>query len=338
MKLIDIKKLQTIINKVGLLNFFDTVINRLEHDFKRWDSFEKNARHATHSKHGVIELMPASDSEFYSMKFVNGHPINPSFGKLSVMAVGLLARVEDGMPLMFCEMTLLTAIRTACTSALVAKYAARPESSVLGFIGTGAQSEFQAIAFSRIFNIKKVYGYDIDRNAAIKTKNNLAKFNIDFTVVDSIADVLVNCDILTTATASKKQDVLVHYKDIPLGCHVNAIGGDCPGKTELNINEFSNSNVIVEYTPQTKIEGEIQNLKSNLDVLELHDIIKSNVKARENNDEITLFDSVGFALEDYSILRVLYDAVLEQNIVASSDYIPKIGNPKNLFEMFIEMD
>ncbi|MBT4885238.1 MAG: ornithine cyclodeaminase [Legionellales bacterium] len=338
MKLIDIKKLQKIITEIGLLDFFDLVIARLELDYKNWDNFEKNARHATHSKDGVIELMPASDSEYYAMKFVNGHPNNPSVGKLSVMAVGLLAQVADGMPLMFCEMTLLTAIRTACTSALVAKYAARPESSILGFIGVGAQSEFQAIAFSRVFNIEKIYGYDIDHAAAIKTKNNLAKFNIDFIVASSVADVLVNCDILTTATAAKKQDVLVHYKDIPRGCHINAIGGDCPGKTELDINEFEKCNIIVEYIPQTQIEGEIQNLKTNLNIIELHDLIKGNVVVRADKDDITLFDSVGFALEDYSVLRVLYDAVLQQNIVASSDYIPKIDNPKNLFDMFINMD
>ena len=98
------------------------------------------------SSQGVIELMPICDDEYYAFKYVNGHPYNPQSNKLTVVAVGMLSQVKDGYPLMISEMTLLTALRTAGTSALAARYLAKPNSKVMAMIGTGSQSEFQVIA------------------------------------------------------------------------------------------------------------------------------------------------------------------------------------------------
>src|ERR1700748_1330344 len=98
---------------------------------------EELARHATHSSVGVIELMPACDGQLYSFKYVNGHPKNTSVGLLTVTAFGVLADVETGYPLLLSELTLTTALRTAATSALVARRMARPESRVMALIGNG---------------------------------------------------------------------------------------------------------------------------------------------------------------------------------------------------------
>ncbi len=337
MKLVDINCLRNIISKVGLFSLFDLIIDRIEYDYKNWDDFVKNPRHATHSDTGVIELMPASDSEYYGFKYVNGHPGNTKDGKLSVMALGMLSTISDGLPLMFCEMTLLTAIRTAATSALVAKYCAKPSSKILGVIGTGAQAEFQIIALSRVFNFEKIIGYDSNYDALEKTKHNLEKLNIDFIIANNLDEVLVDVDILTTATANKKKDVIVNSDMVPEGCHINAIGGDCPGKTELDINQFTNSHIVVEYLPQTKIEGEIQDLKIQVPISHLHDVVKHNVVPRTDDKMITIFDSVGFALEDYSALRVVYDLASEHDIFIYGDFIPKVSDPKNLFATILDV-
>lgn len=337
MKLVDINCIRKIIKKVGLFNLFDLVIERIEYDYKNWDDFVKNPRHATHSDVGVIELMPASDSEYYGFKYVNGHPGNTKDGKLSVMALGMLATIGDGLPVMFCEMTLLTAIRTAATSALVAKYCAKPSSKVLGVIGTGAQAEFQIIALSRVFKFEKIIGYDNNYAALEKTKYNLKQLNIDFIIANSLDEVLVDVDILTTATANKKKDVILNADDVPEGCHINAIGGDCPGKTELDINQFTNSHIVVEYLPQTQIEGEIQDLKTDIPLTEFHDVVKYNVVPRKDDKMITIFDSVGFALEDYSALRVIYDLASQHNIFITGDFIPKVSDPKNLFATILDV-
>ncbi len=331
MQMIETHKLFKIINKVGMLSFFDLVINRLEKDFSNWDKFSHGPRHATHVPDGVIELMPTCDGEYYSVKYVNGHPKNVFDNKPCVMALGLLARVSDGTPLMFTEMTFLTAIRTACTSALAAKFVANKNSSKFGIIGTGAQAEFQILAFSRIFNLTTVIGFDIDSNAMLKTKENLAPYGINFICAENINDVIQKADILTTATAAKSHEVLIDPKEIPVGCHINAIGGDCPGKTELDLKNIAAKNIIIEYLPQTKIEGEIQQLDDFSNVIELHKIIKNNINIRSSAKDITVFDSVGYSVEDYSILRVLYELCLEHKVITTDSYLPLTADPKNLF-------
>lgn len=336
MRLLALSHIQNLIQVVGCRDFFLQVIERIEVDYQHWERFKKTPRHATHVPGGVIELMPASDDHYYAMKYVNGHPQNTSSGKPCVMAVGLLTRVSDGMPLLFSEMTILTAIRTACTSALVAKYCARPESKILGCIGLGAQIEFQIVAFQCLFAITTVYLYDIDPGAVEKTVANIQHLGLQIVVADSAQAVAKHADILTTATAAKEHAILLHREDIKPGTHINAIGGDCPGKTEWDIQEFVEDTIVVEYLPQAKIEGEIQRLNDPDSVHSLHTVIEKGSTLRENATEITFFDSVGFALEDYSILRVVYALSQTHKIFASDDYIPTIENPKDLFSLLLE--
>ncbi len=88
---------------------------------------------------------------------------------------------------------------------------------------------------------------------------------------------------------------------------------------------------MVEYKPQSLIEGEVQQCKANLIYAELWELVCKNKPGRRNNREITLFDSVGFALEDYSILRVVYELAKEYQLGSESDLIPELNDPKNLF-------
>ena len=100
----------------------------IEADFKRWPLFDKTPRVASHSDVGVIELMPTSDGETYGFKYVNGHPSNMKQGLQTVTAFGLLADVATGYPVLLSEMTILTALRTAATSAMAAKWLAKASS------------------------------------------------------------------------------------------------------------------------------------------------------------------------------------------------------------------
>src|SRR5690606_5578896 len=87
------------------------------------------------------------------------------------------------------------------------------------------------------------------------------------------------------------------------GVHINAVGGDCPGKTELHRDILLRSSVFVEFPPQTRIEGEIQQLPEDHPVTELWQVISGDVPGRVSDAQNTLFDSVGFAIEDFSALR-----------------------------------
>lgn len=321
------------IQTVGLEPFFLMLIEQLEKDFKHWQSFEKSPRHAIHYKHGVIELMPCSDQELYSFKYVNGHPDNTLNGNLCVVAMGLLADVKSGYPLLISEMTLLTAIRTAAVAALGTKYLARKNSKILAIIGCGAQSEFQAMAIKSILQIDEVKIFDIDSTAMDKFQNNMTS---EFTLINkckSTEHAISNADIIITATAANKQNRLFTKEQIKNGTHIHAMGGDGPGKTEHDAELLKQSKLVVEFSEQSIKEGEIQQLDSSHIYAELWQIISRKKPGRENDNEITLFDSVGFAIEDMSVLKLVYKLDQELNIGTDIDMLPDLKDPKNLYSL-----
>jgi len=333
MRLLDIPAIQSMIKHIGLKTFYLQLINQLESDFSQWKKFNKSPRHATYYDHGVIELMPCSDDELYSFKFVNGHPDNTKSGKLCVAAMGLLADVESGYTLMISEMTILTAIRTAAVSALGAKYLARPNSSRLSIIGTGAQAEFQAMALLAVLPITDIYIYDTDTLAMDKFVKNLSSEFKSITVCDSVDQAIDNTDIIVTATAAKKSVCLFTEQQIKPGTHIHAMGGDCPGKTELSQALLKKSKLIVEFTEQSLIEGEIQQLGAEHIYAELWQIINNQLPGRVDNNEITIFDSVGFALEDLSTLKLVYRLAQDYNFGEQVYLTPELDNPKDLYSL-----
>lgn len=331
-KVITIPDIQKLIAKVGIKDFFLALIGALEKEFSRWDHFQKSPRHASHFDQGVIELMPICDDELYSFKYVNGHPNNTFSKKLTVVALGLLADVKSGYPLMISEMTLLTAFRTAATSALAAKYLAKTNVKHIGIIGTGAQSEFQVLAQSALFNIETVKYFDIDPDAMKKFHDNLKDQSFQLIPCKNAKEVIDGVDIITTATASKGSSKIVSRDELKVGLHINGIGGDCPGKTELDKSILSQVKIVVEFLPQSKMEGEIQHLESGAKVhAELWEIVTNKKKGRESDSEITLFDSVGFAIEDFAILKLVRELAIKNNIGTEMDLIPALKDPKNLF-------
>jgi ornithine cyclodeaminase len=334
MKIMTVSDIQKLIELIGLERFFKRITAELEEDFSRWYGFLLSPRHATHYLHGVIELMPCADQQFYAFKYVNGHPGNPYNGKLSVVAVGLLSDVATGYPLMISEMTLLTAFRTAATGVLAAKYLANKDSKTLAIIGTGAQSEFQVLAFASFFPIEEVRFFDIDPQAMGKFTQNLAGRQFRLTPCGNIAETVHHADILITATAAKKRQSLLGIGDIAPGAFILAMGGDCPGKTELSVEFLNHVKVVVEFQPQTLIEGEVQQCPSNTVYAELWELVCKHKPGRQNNSEVILFDSVGFALEDYSILRVVFELANEYQLGTDLPLIPDLEDPKDLFGLF----
>ncbi|MGC1523197.1 MAG: ornithine cyclodeaminase, partial [Steroidobacteraceae bacterium] len=321
--------------------FIEQLAGEIEADYRRWDDFEKSPRHATHSAVGVIELMPTSDGRLYSFKYVNGHPGNTAKNLLTVTAFGVLADVATGYPLLLSEMTFVTALRTAATSALAARRMARPGSRVMALIGNGAQSEFQAIAFHRMLGVRSLRLYDTDPQATAKLMRNLSMLrlpDLSVTRCASTADAVHGADIVTTATADKRNATILTPEMMAPGMHLNAVGGDCPGKTELHadILRLPDLRIVVEFEPQARIEGEIQQLDAAeaaaVQVTELADVLRARHPGRAGMREITLFDSVGFALNDFSALRYLRRLNAEQpDGGLRIDLIPELDDPKDLF-------
>ena len=303
----------------------------LETDFRRWQSFDKSERVANHTPFGVIELMPISDPELYAFKYVNGHPFNPSRGYQTVTAFGVLADVHNGYPVFLAEMTLLTALRTAATSALIARAIARPDSRVMAMIGSGSQSEFQAIAFRELLGISTLRIWDTDPESMRKFVRNLEPLGFDIEIATSGADAVRGADIVTTCTADKANAIVLSDAVVEPGMHINAIGGDCPGKTELDPAILARSSVFVEYPPQTRIEGEIQQLDAEFEVTEVWAVLAGLTAGRTSPEQVTVFDSVGFALEDFSALRYVRDQTEGTEFSQQLDLVADSDDPKDLF-------
>ncbi len=332
---VSVENMMRLVHHIGLERFLAELACEIEADFKRWESFDKTPRVASHSKIGVIELMPTSDGELYAFKYVNGHPQNTKQGLQTVTALGLLAEVATGYPVLVTEMTLLTALRTAATSAMAAKYLAPKNAHTMAMIGNGAQSEFQCIAFKSICGIKSVRLYDIDARASAKCAKNLENSGLDVGICESAQEALLGAEIITTCTADKQYATILTDNMIGSGVHINAIGGDCPGKTELHPDILGRSTIFVEFPEQTRIEGEIQQLADDHPVTEFWKVLVGADSGRASNDQITLFDSVGFAIEDFSALRTILGMVKGTEFFEELDLLADPDDPRDLYGMFL---
>ena len=326
---IGVQDMRRLVRSTGTKAFLTQLAGYIRHDFSRWAEFEKSARVASHSREGVIELMPTSDGRLYTFKYVNGHPNNPKTGKLTVTAFGVLADVATGYPLLISEMTLLTALRTAATSAFAASVLARPDSRVMALVGAGAQSEFQALAFRATLGIEEIRVYDPDSRAVDKFMANAAGFGMTLLRSASVEDAVRGADVVTVCTAVKGRQAVINAAMLSPGTHINAIGGDCPGKTELHADILDIGKYFVEFTPQTRIEGEIQQAPADYPVIELWEVLNGIKHGRTSAADVTVFDSVGFAIEDFSALRLVHDLTAASPKVL--DLVPDLADPKNLY-------
>ena len=332
---VSVDNMMQLIHRIGVEDMLKGIATYIEEDFRRWELFDKTPRVASHSREGVIELMPTSDGDVYGFKYVNGHPKNTRDGLQTVTAFGLLANVHTGYPVLMSEMTVLTALRTAATSALVARYLAPKGADTMALIGNGAQSEFQALAMRAIRGVTKLRLYDIDPAATEKAMRNLGAMGFDLTACASAQEAMEGAQIVTTCTADKQYATILTDNMVGAGIHINAIGGDCPGKTELHKDILLRSGIFVEYPPQTRIEGEIQQLDADYPVTELWQVITGQAEGRKDARQITLFDSVGFAVEDFSALRYVHSRLKAAGLFQDLDMIADPDDPRDLFGMIL---
>lgn len=330
---VSVDHMMQLVHHIGLGAMLAQLADYIEADFRRWELFDKSPRVASHSKEGVIELMPTSDGEVYGFKYVNGHPKNTRDGLQTVTAFGLLANVANGYPVLLSEMTILTALRTAAMSALAAKYLAPKGAKTMAMIGNGAQCEFQATAFQKVCGITSVRLYDIDPAATKKAARNLAGRGLEVVACTTAEEAITGAEIITTCTADKQYATILTDNMVGSGVHINAIGGDCPGKTELHKDILMRSDIFVEYPEQTRIEGEIQQLDADHPVTEFWEVITGTANGRVSDGQITLFDSVGFAIEDFSALRFVRDHIADAGTYIDLDMLADPDDPRDLFGM-----
>jgi len=281
--------------------------------------------------------MPICDDKYFTFKYVNLHPKNPDQGLMTIVATGQLVRIDTGYPLMFSEMTALTALRTAATAAIATDLMARIDSHILAMIGTGAQSEFLVKAMCAVREIREVRYFDIDPLAMDKFENNFNGSSFKLTRCANAEEGVKGVDIITTCTACKAHVDVIKNDWVKPGVHINGIGGDSVGKTELEFSILARSRIVVEYFEQSRGEGEIQRF-SKEEVkervyAELHELITGAKAGRDDEKQITLYDAVGIGLEDYSVLRLTYELAEKYNLGKELNFVPVLANPKNLISI-----
>lgn len=330
-----------LVQQYGFENYLKDLMQALRRDFARWENFTKMPRPAMHVPGGVLELMPICDNElYYTFKYVNCHPKNPETGKMTVVATGQLSQIDTGYPLMFSEMTLLTALRTAATSALATDLMARKNAKIVAIIGNGAQSEFQIRGLQLVRNIEEVRYFDIDEKAMNKFEKNMKNSGLKLVRCSSAKEAVDSADIITVVTACKANVHVIENAWVKDEVHINALGGDTVDKTELEKSILPRSRVVVEYFDQSFIEGEIQKFSEEearkIVYAEMHELVTGKKIGRENDTEITLFDSVGIALEDYAVLRLTYELAQKYQIGDEAILTPITKDPKDLFAILGE--
>ncbi len=312
-----------IVQTFGLNNIMDTLIDYTTAAIKKYNSdlvevptrfgFNYETRNP-----GLIEMMPAHVKEKeVAIKVVGYHPKNPQLYNLPTIlstissyctATGHLKGVADGV--------LLTSLRTGAASAIVTKILAKSDSSTLGLIGCGAQAVTQLHAISRVAPIQKVLIYDIDTNTIDSFVERSAMLGIEVVIIrSSIQEIISTSDIVCTATSIDINEgpLFDNIKPLP-HLHINAVGSDFPGKTELPLSLLKNSIVCPDFLEQAKKEGECQQLEDSEIGPDIISLVKNSNNYIGNQLKTTVFDSTGWALEDQIVVNLFFELAKKYNL------------------------
>jgi alanine dehydrogenase len=271
---------------------------------------------------GIFLFMPAylEKEGFFGIKIVSVFPKNIERKLSTIQAAYLLNDPATGEILALMDGILLTAMRTGATSALATKYLSRKNAETLGIIGAGAQAPFQAEAISKVRPIHRMLVYDKDRKIAENFSETVSNsLRIPVHVMASPREVVIDSDILVTVTTSTTP--VFDGQDLKGGTHINAVGAYTPEMRELDDLTVRKSKVVVDTYEGCMAEAgdlliPIRNGKFSKENIhaDLGEIVVGQKPARTSEDEITLFESVGFALEDLVVASLAYGRAIEKGV------------------------
>lgn len=271
---------------------------------------------------GDFRTMPAylEDMGAAGVKVVNVHPENPEKHEIpSVMATIVLLSPETGKPLAIMAGTKITGYRTGGAGGVAAKHLARKNSEIVGMIGTGVQARTQLLALDEIFDLNRVKAYDLSKENRTKYSERMgSELDAEVEAVDEERKAVESVDIIVTTTPSRSP--ILKDEWIPEEAHINAIGADAEGKQELDPRILKRGKIVVDDWEQASHSGEISVSITNGE-LEKHDIygqigevVAGKKIGRESEDEITIFDSTGLAVQDIATAWKVYERAREQDI------------------------
>ena len=215
--------------------------------------------------------------------------------------------------------TLITGYRTGAAGAVSVKVLARKDAHCLVSVGTGNQARMQARAISRVMDINEIYAWDEVPDAVYRFKQDMEKeLGILVTVTKTKREAVERADVLVTTTRGRGS--VIESAWVKAGTHIVAVGTDQRGKQEFDPEIFRNAKIINDSIEQCIVKGETQHAinggiitKEQIHA-EIGEILLGIKAGRENDDEITIFDTTGMAVQDNVTADIIYKRAIENNI------------------------
>jgi alanine dehydrogenase len=312
----------------GLLSMGE-VLEAVEMAFgqKGLGSVQMPAKSYLHFKrfNGDLRTMPSYLEELgvSAVKIVNVHPDNPVMhGLPTVMGVIVLVDPTIGGPISIMGGTAVTYMRTGAAGGVAAKYLARKDSRIAGFIGAGTQARSQLMGLVEVFRkLDEVRVYDRSRDAKVRFVSEMTElYSGAFKILgtDNIHDAVVGADVVVTATPSREP--LVMNNMISQGTHITCIGADAVGKEELDPAILKRARIVVDDWEQASHSGEInvplsQGFITKRNIWgEMGEIVAGLKGGRQDRDETTVFVSTGLAIQDAVTAKIAYKKALQKGI------------------------
>lgn len=326
--------IQSIISYHGVDTIMDKLIDSLEKHIKVYNSKDiqipaRSGFNYKIPKVGLVEWMPLYQvGNKVTIKIVGYHPRNPTDYNLPTILSSISQYDSNtGHLLGLVDGVLLTALRTGAASAIASSHLARKDSATLGLIGCGAQAITQLHAISRKFDIKDVIYYDKDETASASFEHRASCLGLNSSFhPKSIEEIVAHADIICTATSIEVDEGPL-FENLPTknNVHINAVGSDFPGKVEVPMDIIDQSFLCPDFIDQALIEGECQRVSADRIDADLSDLTRSPKKYEKFKDEITVFDSTGWALEDHVIMNdfLHYASELDIGEEIELEFIPE---------------
>lgn len=275
---------------------------------------------------GVTLLMPAylPSENALGTKIVSVFPENiKKYNCPTIQAVFLLLSAETGQPLALIEAASLTALRTGAASGVATELLARPEAKVAAIFGAGVQGRTQLQAISQVRSLEKVLVYDPDKAAASRFCQEMRQSGppvpAHLESVTTPQEAVAEADIICTATTATRP--VFPAESLRPGVHINAIGSFTPGMQEIPEEVVSRAKIVVDSREACLEEaGDLiiplkKGLLSPRDIYaEIGDIARGKLPGRVNEEEITLFKSVGLAVQDVVVAQLLLEKATRQSL------------------------
>ena len=274
---------------------------------------------------GVMLTMPAhiKGDPVNVVKVVSVCPENVRLSLPTIHAVVLITDTQTGSPLALLEGATLTALRTGAASGLATDLLARPNASLLGIVGAGAQARTQVEAVCAVRPISEIRIFSL-QGAEAMAQEFREKYDVQITITDSAYAALVQADVIVAATNSRSP--VVNCQDVASGTHINGIGSFTPEMQEVAANVVANAKVVVDHRPSAWAEAGDLIIPHNQGLItkdhiyaEIGEVAAGLVEGRTNPEEITFFKSVGNAVQDATVARRVFDAAVRLGLGTEVD-------------------